>query len=63
VIDLGPEGRPGAGRTGHRRSALRSIVTTVEASYTGQYLKQVLPERKTENPMKEIRQKGSREKS
>jgi len=57
VIDLGPEGGLRGGRV--IASGTPEHLTTVEASYTGQYLKQVLPERKTENPMKKSGKKAA----
>ncbi|MHC1759457.1 MAG: excinuclease ABC subunit UvrA [Negativicutes bacterium] len=50
VIDLGPEGGLRGGRV--IATGTPEQLTRVEASYTGQYLKHVLPELKIEKPVK-----------
>ena len=61
VIDLGPEGGLRGGRV--IASGTPEQLTRVEASYTGQYLKHVLPEIKTEIPVKKSGKKETGKKS
>ena len=61
VIDLGPEGGLRGGRV--IASGTPEQLTRVEASYTGQYLKHVLPEIKTEIPVKKSGKKATGKKA
>ena len=61
VIDLGPEGGLRGGRV--IASGTPEQLTRVEASYTGQYLKHVLPELKIEIPVKKTGKKTAGKKA
>ena len=61
VIDLGPEGGLRGGRV--IASGTPEQLTRVEASYTGQYLKHVLPEIKTGIPVKKSGKKATGKKA
>ena len=61
VIDLGPEGGLRGGRV--IASGTPEQLTRVEASYTGQYLKHVLPEIKTGIPVKKSGKKETGKKA
>ena len=61
VIDLGPEGGLRGGRV--IASGTPEELTRVEASYTGQYLKHVLPEIKTGIPVKKSGKKATGKKA